>query len=367
MTRLSVIMPTYNRLATLRTVLPRAIELARNFPVDFLIVDDGSTDGTADYLRQSTLEWSNVQFESIANAGPGNARNLAASKASGDLLLFMGDDTWPVSSDFYATHFKLHEAHPDPSLAVLGKLIWPRRSGYPVSFAMSLIQGEGGQQFGYAQMRPYAKYDWRFFYTANVSIKKSCVADWSTEGFSPDFKSAAYEDGELAYRLMKKMGRFDVLYAPTSLAEHDHPHSVETFINRQTAAGMMANVFASKHPEATASLGLTDLFANLRKPAEPQDDMNQPDMLAVIEGVFASARVLERTAQLSSSAWHTAFVNATFELAYLKGAVWGYPDPSANRSAAYRLALDRFDSRLAVAMEFEHLASVSPWSYQKKK
>jgi hypothetical protein len=225
---------------------------------------------------------------------------------------------------------------------------------------MSLIQGEGQQQFGFAHMRPYARYDWRFFYTANVSLKRSCVDDWMVSGFSRDFRCAAFEDGEFAYRLSKKLGSFDVIYAPTALVEHDHSYSAESFLNRQFAAGMMANVLVEKHPETAPFIGLVDLIQAMKRPVDEIDSLNEADYLAAIEGIFAWARLLDRDDQLGALAWHTPFINAAFELAYYKGVVWMFPDVNANRAAGYRYALDQLDKRMARTLEHENLASVIP-------
>lgn len=360
MTRLSIVLPTYNRRKTLEHSLNESLALTRHLDIEFIVIDDGSSDTTARYLDEVSQQDNRVRFKTIENGGPGNARNIGAAVARGQIILFMGDDTFPTSADFFDTHLRIHDSNPEPSVAVLGKMIWPRDENYPVSFVMSMIQGDGGQQFGYAHMRPFARYDWRFFYTCNVSIKSSVIDDWTTDGFSPDFRCAAFEDGEFAYRLQKKFGRFDIIYAPTSVAEHDHPYTVESFIGRQYAAGMMANVLAAKHPETAGVIGVAPLEQAMARSSSPTDDLNHADQLAVIEGIFAAARVLERQGQLGTEAWHTPFINAVFELAYGRGIVWSHPDADANRSAGYRAILEQFDRRTARIVEHEHLPSTLP-------
>ena len=367
LTTLTVVIPTFNRKETLRTTLESCFECSENLPVDYVIVDDGSSDGTADYLRELAQSRENLASISIANSGPGNARNVGAERAAGDIVLFMGDDTRPTSDEFFRTHLRLHERYPEKNLGVLGKIVWPQQAGYKITFVMSLIQGEGGQQFGFADMRPYARYDWRFFYTANVSVKRSCVDDWSVDGFSPDFRLAAFEDGELAYRMSKKLGSFHVLYAPTAVVEHDHFFVAGSFLGRQFAAGMMANVLVEKHPETALKLGLSGLIEAMRKPSDERDTVVEPDYLAVVEGVFASARLVERNQQMGASAWHAPYFNAVFELAFAKGLIWGSPDNRANRAAGYQYALDGFDARIARILEHENLAAIAPLSVVRKQ
>jgi glycosyltransferase involved in cell wall biosynthesis len=84
----SVIITTHNRAG----ILPRAIEsvLPQLFPGDeLLVVDDGSTDGTAAAVEPYL---DRLRFLSQANQGPGAARNLGIESSSGDYVTFLDDD-----------------------------------------------------------------------------------------------------------------------------------------------------------------------------------------------------------------------------------------------------------------------------------
>jgi glycosyltransferase involved in cell wall biosynthesis len=105
----SVIIPTYNR----AHLLPEALESVwRQTFTDYevIVVDDGSTDGTADYLR-SLCE--RVRVISQLNLGPGAARNLGAQYAKGDYIAFLdSDDLWfPWTLATYASVISRNE-HP---------------------------------------------------------------------------------------------------------------------------------------------------------------------------------------------------------------------------------------------------------------
>jgi glycosyltransferase involved in cell wall biosynthesis len=88
--RCSVILPTYNRLR----VLMRAIAsvLAQDMSdFELLIVDDCSTDGTADWLKQQT----DPRIRAIAasrNGGPSAARNLGLEAARSPIVSFLDSD-----------------------------------------------------------------------------------------------------------------------------------------------------------------------------------------------------------------------------------------------------------------------------------
>jgi peptidoglycan/xylan/chitin deacetylase (PgdA/CDA1 family)/GT2 family glycosyltransferase len=88
--RFSVVIPTYQR----RDIVVRTVEaLERQTFRDFevVVVVDGSTDGTAAALRELPTSFPLTVLEQD-NLGQAAARNLGASAAAGELLLFLDDD-----------------------------------------------------------------------------------------------------------------------------------------------------------------------------------------------------------------------------------------------------------------------------------
>ncbi|MCW7754916.1 glycosyltransferase family 2 protein [Desulfobotulus sp. H1] len=93
---LSCIIPSKNRIK----LLPRALNSIKaqhpapdlfHFP-EILVVDDGSSDGTASMLATDFPEVIVVRTKGI---GPGPARNVGAKAAKGDILFFLdSDDIW---------------------------------------------------------------------------------------------------------------------------------------------------------------------------------------------------------------------------------------------------------------------------------
>ncbi len=89
---LSAIVPTYNR----RHYVVDALESirAQTHPVDeIIVVDDGSTDGTAELL--AGRYGGTIRYIRQANAGAAAARNRGLREARGDLIVFLdSDDLW---------------------------------------------------------------------------------------------------------------------------------------------------------------------------------------------------------------------------------------------------------------------------------
>jgi hypothetical protein len=89
--KLSVIIPTFNRSACVGEAIRSALEQTRP-PDEVIVVDDGSTDETADVL---SAFGSAVRVIRQANAGVSAARNAGIGAARGEWLAFLdSDDLW---------------------------------------------------------------------------------------------------------------------------------------------------------------------------------------------------------------------------------------------------------------------------------
>ena len=88
----SVILPTYNRLTYLERAL-RSILQQIDVRYEIIIVDDGSTDGTAAWVTANFPEVNLVQLE--RNQGAAAARNCGIKQARGTYIAFLdSDDVW---------------------------------------------------------------------------------------------------------------------------------------------------------------------------------------------------------------------------------------------------------------------------------
>lgn len=91
---ISVIIPAYNCERFLREAVESV--LGQNYsPVELIIVDDGSTDGTASVARSFP---ETVRYLHQTNQGPAAARNRGIEHAQGSLIAFAdADDLWPAT------------------------------------------------------------------------------------------------------------------------------------------------------------------------------------------------------------------------------------------------------------------------------
>lgn len=126
--KVSVIIPTFNR----RELVVKAIDcvLAQTFPVeDIVVVDDGSTDGTAEALAQAYGD--RIRLVRQANAGVSAARNRGLEMARGEFIsLLDSDDLWLPEKTERQVGFL--EAHPGFGM-VLCDIMQVDRDGHDIA------------------------------------------------------------------------------------------------------------------------------------------------------------------------------------------------------------------------------------------
>lgn len=93
MTRVSVIIPTFNRLKDLQAVFA-ALEAQIRRDFEIIVVDNGSTDGTEAALTARMREPGPIPFRyiRIRPSGPAGARNAGIDAARGEYLAFIDSD-----------------------------------------------------------------------------------------------------------------------------------------------------------------------------------------------------------------------------------------------------------------------------------
>ncbi|AFY42995.1 glycosyl transferase family 2 [Nostoc sp. PCC 7107] len=235
----SVVIPTYNRLPILEKCL-RALEMqeliASTIIKDYeiVLVDDGSTDGTLEWLAAHKQEFPHVRCFEQDHAGPAAARNLGVQQALGDTIIFIDSDL-VVLKNFL-------QAHADALLQGKEKIGSDRFFTYGAVINTSNFENPTAE--------PYKITDFSaaFFATGNVAIPKYWLEKAGL--FDIGFQLYGWEDLELGVRL-KNLG-LKLIKCPEAVGYHWHPafnlEQIPNLIEKEIQRGRMGVLFYQKHP-----------------------------------------------------------------------------------------------------------------------
>jgi GT2 family glycosyltransferase len=242
--QISVVIPTYNRLDTLRYVIPALVaQDLRSEQFEVIVADSNSTDGTAEFLAEIARSSPNVRHLPGPYTGRAGARNAGIAAARAPIVLFTDADII-ASNDLLSRHLARHAK--GPNRAVIGCEIqvdsyaaYLRKSGNPAQRD---------------PMHPSSRkhLTWLYFMTGNCSVRR---ADLDRVGrFDEDFTGYGHEDLELGYRLQH--AGLTIEYAPEAVNYHWHPVPFDEQQGRMELAGRSTVRFFRKHPTFAVRLRL---------------------------------------------------------------------------------------------------------------
>lgn len=218
---ISVVIPTFNRCEDLDRCL-KALYNQTLSPDHFevLVVDDGSTDETAELLQTWHSRWPRLRFFRQGNSGPAAARNLGIQNARSRTVAFIDDDCLPAPN-WLEQIYRRFEA------GLAGCLHGPVRSSLPSSTFVHSVITDGA------------------LITANAAIEKTVLDRLGS--FDTRFSAPWCEDADLYYRLMEN--NIPITYDPQMVVEH--PPRYQTFWTflRKARFFQFYGLIAQKHPE----------------------------------------------------------------------------------------------------------------------
>lgn len=91
--KISVIVPLYNCESYIERSISSIINQSYK-DIEILVIDDGSTDGSASIIENNYSKNSNIKYFYKNNSGVADARNLGIEKAVGEFLFFLDADDW---------------------------------------------------------------------------------------------------------------------------------------------------------------------------------------------------------------------------------------------------------------------------------
>ena len=193
------------------------------------MIDDGSSDGTAEVVRS----FEGVRLIAQANAGPAAARNRGAVEARGEILLFTDDDCVPMQGWLNA----MLAPFADP--AVVGaKGVYRTRQTSVVARFVQLEYEDRYRLMAGAQ-------DIDFIDTYSAAFVRERFLEMN--GYDPSFPVACAEDIELSYRMSAR--GWKMRFVPAAVVYHTHPDSLWRYLKKKHKFAFWRMLAVKKNPE----------------------------------------------------------------------------------------------------------------------
>jgi GT2 family glycosyltransferase/glycosyltransferase involved in cell wall biosynthesis len=272
--RISVVVPTHNRATLLNASLESlAGQTLGASDFEVVVVDDGSTDATAEVCRSYSSRL-NLRYIPVEHRGIAAAKNAGTFAARGALVFFFDDDDL-ADPNLLSEHVQAHEQHPDESAAVLGYTDWA--SSVEINDVMDFVTNVGQYLFAYGRIRDGQRLDFTHFWGGRASCKRSLLAKYGL--YRPEFEFGS-EDIELAYRLSRY--GFFVNYRRGAVQHMNRGLTYEDFCLRCERQGRSLALFSRMHRDPTVQRYCLVAEAAERWPTlRPQlsDNMHRVDEL----------------------------------------------------------------------------------------
>jgi len=190
----SIVIPAYNSAKLLSRCL-EALEKQSAPKAEFevTVADDGSTDETLEMLSQFKAQTElNLQWTSIPNSGPGNARNAGVAKSAGSWIGFIDADVIP-DPDWVKNAIQLIQQKPDAGAFEGRTEVTQRNLATP--FTHQTENTDGGR-----------------YPTCNLLVRRNLA------NFHPAYLIPFREDTDLAFSILAS--GYSIIFAPALIVEH---------------------------------------------------------------------------------------------------------------------------------------------------
>jgi GT2 family glycosyltransferase len=224
----SIIIPTFNGSSRIGNCLDSLVKQTAGRNVEILVVDDGSTDNTANVIR----DYSSVRLIVQANAGPASARNRGALEAQGEILLFTDDDCVPMPDWLEAMLGPFRDSE-----VVGAKGIYRTHQR---SLVARFVQIEYEDKYRIMAGQPTID----FIDTYSAAFRRDRFLEMT--GYDTSFPVACAEDIELSYRMSAR--GWKMKFAPAATVYHTHPDTLSRYLKKKYKFAFWRVLAVRKNP-----------------------------------------------------------------------------------------------------------------------
>ena len=295
--RVSVVIPMFRDGQRARTAAEAALEqeLPDGIECEIIVVDDGSGDGSVDFLAGMP----NIRLVQLEqNQGRAAARNAGANAALGEAIVFLDCDCLMIGRRFLASHLA---ALSGTVIASTGHVVgtrgfWDRYQR--AASARRAAQHERGMAWSGS--------------TQNFAVTREAFL--RAGGFDPAYQRYGFEDRDLLIRL-NHMGR--IAWTSDAVVRHLDSITLENVAGKMAeGARYSGEIFGERHPGAYRELGYAAIDVRIHPWLRPIGRLLGP---LVLRHASALDPWLERAPYGLAS----IIVKATTALAYMHGSTQG--------------------------------------------
>jgi glycosyltransferase involved in cell wall biosynthesis len=232
--RFSIIVPTYNTSDVLSQCLASVYQQSANRKdIEVIVVNDGGREATIDI---GALDHGfKLQKFYQDHKGPAAARNLGITKAKGEIILFLDDDSLPAPNWLNAT-VQAWNTYSD----------FDGIGGYIISEPTDSIYCRVNSDFfNWYLERHLSEDDSTFIVTCNAGYKKAALERIGL--FDDRYKRASGEDRDLNIKILKTGGRLRL--DKDILVYHDRDLTFRSFARKNYNYGKAAFEIYLRYPE----------------------------------------------------------------------------------------------------------------------
>ncbi|MFH1832971.1 MAG: glycosyltransferase family 2 protein [Candidatus Levyibacteriota bacterium] len=221
---ISIVIPNYNGEELLEKNLPKVIEAISEYnggEIEFVIVDDGSTDDSIEKIKnqKSKIKNTNVKLKIIENSknlGFSSTVNRGVKESMGEIIILLNTDVIPEKNFLgpLLLHFN------DPNVFAVGCMDKSIEDGKVILRGRGIGRWERG--FFVHKRGEVDKKDTLWVNGGSGAFRKSI---WDKiGGFNELYNPFYWEDIDLSYRA-QKMG-YKILFEPKSIVVHEHEKGI---------------------------------------------------------------------------------------------------------------------------------------------
>jgi cellulose synthase/poly-beta-1,6-N-acetylglucosamine synthase-like glycosyltransferase len=257
---ISIIIPTFNGALRIEKCLRALTEQCAGRNAEIIVVNDGSTDNTAEVVnmfcdvgsegraltvppthhsrvlpinaRRLKARPAKVLLITQRNAGPAAARNRGVAEAKGTIVIFIDDDCVPAPGWLEA----MLAPFDDPEVVGTKGIYRTQQT----SLAARFVQVEYEER--YRRMAKFPNID--FIDTYSAAFRRDRILE--VKGFDTSFPVACAEDVDLSYRMAAR--GWKMKFVPGAVVYHTHPQTIPDYLKKKYKFAFWRVPAVSKNP-----------------------------------------------------------------------------------------------------------------------